>query len=318
MEAKSVQCMLLSGFLQHIYWASLDSLLVILHWYRPWPNITYSSSRCCGEDVVLPGWPSSITSWWLLPPRFDGGQVGLKTEENWYSSRLCVRQPARLSTSQHRQSSLRSSEEHLKSSRASSQQLSAEGTSAHDLRGAWPGVIQQGAEEESHLSSSSPPALFCLAPSLQGEVILCTVPSIPVCRHHRPGQHPVVSPGPILQLCTGKRRALFWPVLHAQLYGPVFLSSFIHLWLSHIYYAQPWYYSWLLRGAYAPWLSLGKTQIQVCKVSKDKPKLYQEAHSRRSYILHKFFIFLQRSQELMVFLSGAGVVLDGISNLNLP
>lgn len=94
-----------------------------------------------------------------------------------------MRQPAHLSTSQHRQSSLRSSEEHLKSSRASSQQLSAEGTSAHDLRGAWPRVIQQGAEEESHLSSSSPPALFCLAPSLQREVIPCTVPSIPVCRH---------------------------------------------------------------------------------------------------------------------------------------
>lgn len=47
-ETKSVQCTLLSGFLQYMYWANSDSLLVILCWYRLWPNITSSSSRCHG------------------------------------------------------------------------------------------------------------------------------------------------------------------------------------------------------------------------------------------------------------------------------
>lgn len=60
--------MLLSSFPQHIYWASVESLLVILHWYRPLPNIILRIPGIVGKNAALLKCPSIITSWWLMSP----------------------------------------------------------------------------------------------------------------------------------------------------------------------------------------------------------------------------------------------------------
>lgn len=82
-----------------MYWGSSDSLLVILCWYRLWPNLTSSSSRCHGGCTVkVPFIAYQLVAAALTALLVD--RLVWNLGQNQYSSEVCVRQPACLSQEQ--------------------------------------------------------------------------------------------------------------------------------------------------------------------------------------------------------------------------
>ena len=99
--------MLSSGFLQHMYWVSSDSLLVILHRYRLQPDTTSSSSRCHGARGCPAKAPFIVHQLVAAAPTsVMVDKMVWNLGQNQYSSEVCVRQPACFSQEQARTFSL--------------------------------------------------------------------------------------------------------------------------------------------------------------------------------------------------------------------
>lgn len=285
---------MLSGFLQHVYWASSDSLLVFLCRYRLWPNITSSSSRCHGGrrcPAKVPLIAHRLVA--AAPHSSASGQVGLKPGakpilQPALCEATCLLFPGMgINVLPQAVPLPKSGEEQLSSSRASSEQLSTERTSVHDQRDAWTGVIQQGAEGGWFLSSSSLSALLRSIPPLLSDVVTVQCPKS--LSGATTGLHSTLSllrshPAALSQ----KEKS---PILHSWLHTPVFpsglhvpvikpqvlypallLLKILTIVLKHVRATVcP---LWVL-PSHPPW---APHSCQLWKAFRDKPKLHQEVN----------------------------------------